>query len=130
MRVAAHFRKAFSRHYGKQDAPVLVWKAPSKTMKPSLPQSVIDDAYEQDPTCASAEFGAEFRSDVETYISREVVEAAVVNGRLGTAGRAVPLTWRSPTAMPVVSHPRCGPRASAAIFARRGSGGVRHSSKD
>src|SRR3954454_24580600 len=75
--------KDFSRHYGKQDAPVLVWKAPSKTMKPSLPQSVIDDAYEQDPTRASAEFGAEFRSDVETYISREVVEAAVVNGRLG-----------------------------------------------
>ena len=30
---------------------------------------------------AAAEYGAEFRTDVETYIAREVVDAAVVPGR-------------------------------------------------
>lgn len=73
--------QAFSRHYGKHDAPVLVWKAPSKTMNPSLPQRVIDEAYEQDPARASAEFGAEFRADLETFLDREAVEAVVVAGR-------------------------------------------------
>ncbi|UPJ99470.1 hypothetical protein [Bradyrhizobium sp. 172] len=73
--------KAFSRHYGKRDAPVLVWKAPSKTMNPSLPQSVIDEAYEQDPARASAEFGAEFRVDLESFLDRDAVEAVVVPDR-------------------------------------------------
>lgn len=69
------------RFFGKDDAPVLVWQAPTKVMNPSVPQRVIDEAYEQDPARAAAEYGAEFRSDVETYVSREVVDAAVVPGR-------------------------------------------------
>ena len=57
---------AFRRHYGRDDAPVLVWRAPTMTMNPAVPQSVIDEAYEADPASAAAEFGAEFRTDVET----------------------------------------------------------------
>lgn len=68
-------------HFGKNGAPVLVWQAPTRVMNPSVPQSVIDKAYDEDPARASAEYGAEFRTDVETYIAREVVEAAVVEGR-------------------------------------------------
>jgi len=71
---------AFRRHYGK-DSPVLVWKAATRTMNPSVPQAVIDAAMEVDPASAAAEYGAEFRTDVETYISREVIDAAVVIGR-------------------------------------------------
>src|SRR6185437_15818455 len=48
---------------------------------PTVPKEVIEEAYETDPASAAAEFGAEFRSDVETFISREVVDAAVVPGR-------------------------------------------------
>lgn len=66
--------------YGKEDAPTLVWQAPTKVMNPSVPQHVIDEAYEQDPARAAAEFGAKFRSDVETYISRDVADAAVMPG--------------------------------------------------
>jgi hypothetical protein len=47
-------------------------------MNPSVPQSVIDEAYERDPGNAAAEYGAEFRRDVETLISREAVDACVV----------------------------------------------------
>jgi len=71
---------AYRRHYGKPGA-VLVWKADTRTMNPTVPQSVIDDAIEADPSSAAAEYGAEFRVDVETYIAREVVEAAVAAGR-------------------------------------------------
>jgi hypothetical protein len=44
-------------------------------MNPSLPQRVIDQAYERDPESAKAEYGAQFRSDLEAFIVREVVEA-------------------------------------------------------
>jgi hypothetical protein len=71
---------AYRKHHGR-DGPVLVWKAPTRTMNPTVPQAVIDEAYERDPASAAAEYGAEFRTDIETYISREVVEACTVAGR-------------------------------------------------
>jgi hypothetical protein len=72
---------AFKRHYGHDGDPILVWRAPTRTMNPTVPQSVIDAALEADPVSAAAEYLAEFRTDVETYISRDVVEAAVIQGR-------------------------------------------------
>jgi hypothetical protein len=50
-------------------------------MNPSVPQSVIDAAREADPASAAAEYMAEFRTDVETFLSRDIVEAAVIPGR-------------------------------------------------
>ena len=72
---------AYKRYFGKPDVPVLVWKAPTRLMNETVPQSVIDQAMDRDPASASAEYLAEFRSDLESFISREVVEAAVVSGR-------------------------------------------------
>ncbi|MCJ2023536.1 hypothetical protein [Methylobacterium sp. J-067] len=71
---------AFQRYHGKDDAPALVWRAATRTMNPSVPQRVIDEALERDLPSASAEYLAEFRSDVETFVSREVVEAAIPRG--------------------------------------------------
>lgn len=72
--------KTYRRNYGKP-GPVLVWKSDTRTMNPTVPQAVIDEAYEEDPAAAAAEYGAEFRADVETFVSREVVDTAVVPGR-------------------------------------------------
>jgi hypothetical protein len=72
---------AFKEFYGKDGAPVLVVKAPTRELNPLVPQRVIDQAYERDPAAASAEFGAEFRSDIAAFVSREVVDACVVPGR-------------------------------------------------
>ena len=86
--------EAYRRYYGQDEAPVLVWKAPTRTMNSSFPQKVIDAAMERDPAHAAAEYGAEFRSDIETFVTREVVDAAVVPGRfeippiMGTSYRA------------------------------------------
>jgi hypothetical protein len=51
-------------------------------MNPTIPQGVIDRAMEADPAAAAAEWLAQFRTDVESFISREAVEAVVVPGRL------------------------------------------------
>jgi hypothetical protein len=71
---------AHRKHFGK-NSPVLVWQADTRTMNPTVSQAIIDEAYERDPTSAAAEYGAQFRADIETLLTREVVEAAIVPGR-------------------------------------------------
>ena len=52
-------------------------RRPRATMNPTVPQRVIDEATERDPASAAAEYGAQFRSDIESFVSREAVEACV-----------------------------------------------------
>jgi hypothetical protein len=68
---------AHCKHFGKDGDPILVWQAPTRTMNPTVPQSVIDQAIERDPASAGAEYGAMFRTDIESYLSREAVMACV-----------------------------------------------------
>ncbi len=68
--------KAYREHYGT-DSDVLVWQADSQSMNPLLDPKVVKQAYESDPASASAEYGAEFRTDVESYLSREAIDAVV-----------------------------------------------------
>jgi hypothetical protein len=71
----------FKRHFGPTGHPlILVAKAPSRTMNPSLSQRVVDRATEEDPEAASAEYGAEFRGDIEIFVSREAIDACVAKG--------------------------------------------------
>jgi hypothetical protein len=71
----------FKRHFGRDDSDVLVWQAATRTMNPAVPQSFIDGETEKDPIAASAEYGAQFRSDIDAFVSREIVEALVAPGR-------------------------------------------------
>jgi hypothetical protein len=71
----------FRKNFGKDDSAMLVWQAATAVMNPSVPQSVIDAAYENDSADASAEYGALFRSDLEAFVTREAVEACVVDDR-------------------------------------------------
>jgi hypothetical protein len=71
----------YRKHYAKDDSKTLVWQGSTSAMNPSVPQSFIDAAYEDDPASAAAEYGANFRTDVESFVSREVVESCVVRGR-------------------------------------------------
>src|SRR5262245_51012449 len=72
---------AHRKHFGKDGDPVLVWQSPTRDMNATVPQSIIDAAVEEDPARAAAVWSAQFRSDVESFIAREVVEAAMVPGR-------------------------------------------------
>jgi hypothetical protein len=71
---------AHRKHFGQDGDSVLVWHVPTRAMNPTVSQRVIDEAMERDPASAAAEFGAEFRSDIEGFVSREAVEACVMGG--------------------------------------------------
>jgi hypothetical protein len=72
---------AYRKHYAQDGDPVLVWQAATREMNPSVPQAYIDAHMADDPAKAQAEYFAQFRTDVETFISHEVVDAAVIVGR-------------------------------------------------
>jgi Terminase large subunit, T4likevirus-type, N-terminal len=71
---------AFRRHFGRDESRVLVWKRDTRTMNPTVPQSVIDEAIEADPASAAAEYGAEFRTDIDSFIDRDAVEQCMEDG--------------------------------------------------
>jgi len=83
----------YERHFGK-DGGVLVWQAPTTVMNPSLDLRIVEDALREDEPRARAEWFAEFRTDVEAFVSLETVRECVVSGRVelpgmrGTAYRA------------------------------------------
>lgn len=71
----------YSKHYGKP-SDILVAQAASRSMNPTLPEKIIKLALERDPAAAGAEYLAQFRSDVETFVQIEAIEACTVHGRL------------------------------------------------
>jgi hypothetical protein len=72
--------EAHQKWFGVEDAPVLVWRAATRVMNPTVSQQFIDEAYERDPAVAAAEYGAEFRTDVERLLTREAVMACIDPG--------------------------------------------------
>jgi hypothetical protein len=71
----------YAKYFGKDDAPVLVWQATTEEMNSSLVgDPLIAEMYLEDPERAAAEFGAQFRSDIVQFITREAVEACTAHG--------------------------------------------------
>jgi hypothetical protein len=66
--------KKYRDHYGK-NSDVLVIKAPTRTLNPTIDQSVVDEAMAEDPAAASAEWMAEFRDDISAFVTREALDA-------------------------------------------------------
>src|SRR5262245_51623586 len=70
--------EAHRRHFGKNGDPrILVAQGASRDFNPLLPQSVVDRAMERDRAHATAEFLAQFRNDIESFVPFEVVSACV-----------------------------------------------------
>src|SRR5262249_18270843 len=67
------FYEQHSKHFADNASETLAWQAASKTMNPTLPQHVIDDAYADDPQSSAAEYGGLFRDDIASFINRDVV---------------------------------------------------------
>lgn len=68
--------EAFKDYWGKP-GPVLVWRAPTRTMNPSVPQRYIDAKMARDPEAGASEYMAEFRSDIARLLPPELVELCV-----------------------------------------------------
>ncbi len=60
----------WKRNYGNNVGTMLVWCCPSRTMNPTLPQSVVDEALAEDLASAKAEYLGEWRDDIGSYLSR------------------------------------------------------------
>ena len=71
----------FNRHHGKDESDILCWQAATRVMNPTISQALIDREMELDPENARAEFYAEFRSDLEAFISEEAIAAITIQGR-------------------------------------------------
>ena len=72
--------EAFKDHYRQDADPVLVWKAPTRAMNPTISEAFVAAELAKDEAAARAEYLAEFRTDIETFLSREIVEACVEPG--------------------------------------------------
>jgi hypothetical protein len=60
---------------------VLVWQADTLSMNPAVDPQLVADAYAADDVAAAAEYGAQFRKDIESYVSREQIDAVTIPGR-------------------------------------------------
>jgi hypothetical protein len=70
-----------SQRFGQDDPEVLFWKAGTLDMNPKFKEKIIERALREDYTAARSEYFAEFREDLETFLSTEVIEASIISGR-------------------------------------------------
>jgi hypothetical protein len=73
------YRK-FQKHYGVNDDEVLVIRAPSRLLNPTLDEADIARRIADDPAAARAEWLAEWRDDIAGWLPYEMIEAAVDKG--------------------------------------------------
>jgi hypothetical protein len=71
----------FKRDFGaKGDPRILVARAASREMNPTLPQADIDREMARDLASGLAEYGAEFRTDISAFVSQEVIDGCIAHG--------------------------------------------------
>lgn len=71
----------YEKHFGTESARVFIWQSDTLGMNPTADREEIANAYADDPVAAAAEYGGNFRDDVQAYVPREKVDAVVVKGR-------------------------------------------------
>lgn len=71
----------FRDHFGSDRDDILVVRAPSRALNPTIPQSLIDQAVADDPAAASAEWLGAWRLDIAGFLPDEWIDAAIVDGR-------------------------------------------------
>ncbi|WFM70986.1 hypothetical protein [Halomonas sp. CKK8] len=114
---------AHRRYFGQDDAPVLVWQADTRTMNPTVPEHVIAEAFERDAAAASAEYGAEFRRDLEAFVSREALEQCTAPGVLELPPVAMLPEGRAPAYVAFVD-PSGGSRDSMTLAIAHEENGI------
>jgi hypothetical protein len=65
------------RRYFAQENPILVAQAPSRRMNPTLPERFVQQAKERDFASAMAEYEAQFRADIESFMDSEQLQRLV-----------------------------------------------------
>jgi hypothetical protein len=88
------------KHFGKDDSTTLVWQAPTRVMNPSVPEAFIAGEYENDPSAAAAEYGAQFsgkefrsRQSVGRWVGVAGLRSRAIRAASLRAGRPYSLSW-------------------------------------
>lgn len=71
----------YQESYGKNDPSVLVVKATSLQLNPTLDAATIEAEIAADPELKRAEYECQWRSDISNFISSDILDAAIVKGR-------------------------------------------------
>lgn len=71
----------FKRAWGREDPDLLVWRASSALMNPTIRAERLERERRLDPDRFAREYEAEFAEDLEAFLPAAWVEAAVVRGR-------------------------------------------------
>lgn len=69
--------RQYKKNFGNDAGKSLVWNCDSRTMNPTLSESIIAEAKEEDLASAKSEYLGEFRTDVGLWLPREVIESVV-----------------------------------------------------
>ena len=72
---------AWRRYHQRPGDDVVLVQADTLTLNPTFDRRAIETAYAEDPASAAAEYGAQFRNDVEAFVAREAIEESVCIGR-------------------------------------------------
>ena len=71
----------FSKYYGKDDDDVLVVKATTLQLHPSLDAQTIEAEISADPVKNRSEYLCEWRDSISNYIGAEIIDAAILKGK-------------------------------------------------
>jgi hypothetical protein len=84
--ISSPYRRAgllydkWRKHFGKDDDDVLVIHAPTRALNPTVDEKTIHAALEDDPAAARANWFAEWRDDLASFIDRELIESLIDPG--------------------------------------------------
>ncbi len=70
----------YKANFGKEGG-LLIWLAPTRTMNPTIDSGLIENALKEDPQAARAEWLGEWRTDIQAFISAELIDAVTIPGR-------------------------------------------------
>lgn len=71
----------YREYYGKNSDDVLVWQSDVQTMNPTIDAALVEREIEKDPAAGRSEWLGQFRDDIESAFSLEMIESCVVPGR-------------------------------------------------
>jgi hypothetical protein len=68
-------------HFGVDGNDVLVVQGGTRQFNPTISEASIETQRQADPTSASSEYDALFRSDISTFLDDALIDAAIEHGR-------------------------------------------------
>jgi hypothetical protein len=71
----------FKNHFGQDSPDILVWRAPSRFMNPTLSENRLEREKRLDQQRFAREYEAEFAEDVDQFLPGVWIDSAVVPGR-------------------------------------------------